>query len=67
MTRCWSHAHRKWHETLKAMPVKTHEGSDAMKGKEYCGRLFKIEQHLAELSHEESRNNRQEISKPLIE
>lgn len=64
---CWSHAQRKWDEALKAMPAKAHEGSDAMRGKEYCGRLFKIERNLAELSPGERFNKRQELSKPLIE
>jgi transposase len=64
---CWSHARRKWDEALKALPEKDREGSNVLRGKRYCDRLFEIERGLAELSPQERHAKRQELSKPLLD
>ena len=64
---CWSHARRKWDEAVKALPEKDREGSNVLRGKRYCDKLFEIERGLAELSVQERHARRQELSKPLLE
>jgi transposase len=64
---CWAHARRKFDEVLKGMSEKAQAGSLAQRAKQYCDRLFKLEQELAELTEEERQLKRQEQSKPLME
>ena len=62
---CWAHAQRKW---VEAMPDgATQENALAAKGLEYCSRLFEVEQQLEGLPDEERREQRQILSKPIIE
>ena len=41
--------------------------AQALLGVEYCDKLFKIEEKIAEFSMEEKEKKRQELSKPIIE
>ena len=62
---CWAHARRKW---VEAMPTgATKENALAAKGLEYCSRLFEIEQKLEGLSDEERLEQRQLLSKPIVD
>jgi transposase len=64
---CWAHLRRKFDEALKSLPEKDREGTDAMRGKRYCDKLFEMERTFAELTLDERFEQRQEISRPLIE
>jgi len=64
---CWTHARRKWDEALKTLPEKKREGSNILKGKRYCDRLFDLERQFAELTLEARFLKRQELSKPLLD
>lgn len=64
---CWAHARRKFDEALKGMPEKARTGSLAAIGKQYCDRLFRLEQGFTELSAEERYLARQEQSRPIID
>ena len=62
---CWAHARRKW---VEAMPDgATQENALAAKGLEYCSRLFEVEQQLEGLSDDERREQRQLLSKPIVD
>jgi len=64
---CWAHLRRKF---VEAIPQKKAEGSpptDAETGRDYCNRLFKIEEDLAELSPEDRYLQRLELEKPVLE
>jgi transposase len=62
---CWAHQRRKYEES---MPKSGNlEDSVAAKGFEYCNRLFAIEKELEELSPQERKLKRLELSKPLLE
>ena len=62
---CWAHARRKW---LEAMPKDaTKENSLAVRGLEYCSRLFELEREYEELSDAERRRQRQLRSKPIVD
>lgn len=62
---CWAHARRKW---VEAMPEGvTKENALAAKGLEYCSRLFEMEQKLEDLPDAERREQRQLLSKPIVD
>jgi len=63
---CVAHVRRKFVEALEAMKPEDRKGSLALVGKEYCDRLFKIEQELSGLTTEERHKRRQEKSVPLL-
>jgi len=46
---CWAHARRKFDEALSAIPKKDHAGSESLRGKQFCDRLFSLEQTYAKL------------------
>jgi transposase len=64
---CWAHARRKFDEALKSLPEKDQAGSLALKGKQYCDRLFAIERTLEDCTHEERYKKRQELAKPVLD
>ena len=64
---CWAHVRRKFDEALKSMVEKDREGSGAQRGKQYCDRLFAIEDQLAELSPEQRFEKRQEQARPVLD
>ena len=62
---CWAHARRKW---VEAMPDgATKENALAAKGLEYCSRLFEVEQKLEGLPDEKRREQRQLLSRPIVD
>jgi len=61
---CWAHARRKFDEALKIIPAGAREGSNILRGKRYCDKLFALEREFAGLSPEERFEKRQEKSKP---
>jgi len=64
---CWSHARRKFDEALKGLPEKDRVGSLALKGKQYCDKLFRIERLLTDLSPEKRLEKRREQAKPVLD
>jgi len=64
---CWSHVRRKFDEALKALPERDREGSNALRGKRYCDRLFELERKFADLAPDERLSKRQELSKPVLD
>ena len=62
---CWAHARRKW---VEAMPRGVdRENATAAKGLEYCSRLFEVEQKLEALPDGKRREERQRLSKPIVD
>ena len=62
---CWAHARRKW---VEAMPDgATQVNALAAKGLEYCSRLFEVEQKLEGLPDAERREQRQLLSRPIVD
>lgn len=64
---CWAHARRKFDEALKSLLEKDREGSNALRGKRYCDRLFELERGYEGLCSDERFKKRQAFSKPLVE
>lgn len=65
---CWSHARRKFDESLKALPADKCSAPIASKvGLEYCNRLFAIERGLKDKTTEERHTARQEQSRPVLD
>ena len=62
-----AHARRKFDEALKALPERDREGSNVLRGKRYCDRLFELEREFASLTPEERYIKRQEHSKPVLD
>jgi len=63
---CWAHLRRKFDETLKTIPEKDRENSNAMVGIRFCNELFHLEKQFAELSPKERQKERERLSKPLM-
>jgi Transposase and inactivated derivatives len=63
---CWAHVRRKFDEALKALPERDREGSNVLRGKRYCDRLFGLEREFENLMPEERYVKRQEYSKSLL-
>lgn len=64
---CLAHARRKFDKALKALPERDREGSNVMRGKRYCDRLFALERVFETLTPDERYAKRQELSKPLLD
>lgn len=64
---CWAHARRKFDEALKSVTKEQQIGSGALHGKQVCDRLFAIERGLADLTHEERLEKRQELARPVLD
>jgi len=64
---CWAHARRKFDEALKALPECDREGSNSLRGKRYCDKLFEYERVFTELTPDERFAKRQEVSRPVME
>lgn len=62
---CLAHARRKFEEALKSIPSSEQLGSQALIGKSYCDKLFRIEEEIKELSVEEKYEKRLELAKPV--
>lgn len=63
---CWAHARRKFDEVLKGLPEKAQAGSLALRAKQYCGQLFKLEKDFEGLTPKDRYLKRQEKSAPLM-
>jgi len=64
---CFSHARRKWDEALKMLPEKDRAGSNVLRGKRYCDKLFELERDFANLTPEERFAKRQAVAKPIFD
>lgn len=62
---CLAHARRKFEEALKSIPKDQQLGSQALIGKSYCDKLFKIESEIKDLSPEDRYKKRLELEKPV--
>lgn len=64
---CWAHTRRKFDEALKGLAEKDRAGSLALKGKQYCDKLFRIERALKDLPSEKRLEERQKQAKPVLD
>ena len=56
---CWQHVRSKWDKALKVIKnPKDRRGTDELKGKRYCDKLFNIERELANLTPEQKYKKR---------
>ncbi len=68
LAACWSHARRKYDEALKALPTaKRKSPSTAKAGLDFCNQLFKIERGLKDASAEKRYEERQRLSRPVLD
>ncbi len=64
---CWAHARRKFDELLQTIPKDKRASSDAAKGLAYCDKLFHLEKQFALLCPENRFEERERLSKPLMD
>jgi hypothetical protein len=68
---CWAHVRRKFTDILKTLPEKSRAGTESMRGKEFCDRLFALEREYAKLSPNNNFKARYEArlkqSKPVMD
>jgi len=68
---CWAHCRRKFDEALTALSEKDRAGSDSLRGKQFCDRLFSLEQTYADFPPDDNFNTRRlarvEHSKPVMD
>lgn len=65
---CWSHARRKFTDSLKALPAgKGAASTVAGEGLAFCNRLFAIERDLSDLTPEERYAKRLVLSRPVLD
>jgi len=64
---CWAHARRKFDEVLKSLPPEDRKGSSTLVGKQFCDKLFKLEDALTDLAPEERFKQRLKYSKPVMD
>jgi transposase len=71
VSACWAHVRRKFTDILKSLPDYNRSGSPAMRGKEFCDRLFILERQYAKLptnNHFKARYEaRLQRSKPVMD
>jgi len=68
---CWAHVRRKFTDILKTLPEKARAGSEAMRGKVFCDRLFALEREFSKLPPDDNFKARYEArlekSKPVMD
>ena len=68
---CWQHSRRKFTDILKSLPEYNKKGSVAMRGKEYCDKLYELERQYAKLPKDDNFKARYEArlkqSKPVMD
>ena len=64
---CWAHLRRKFVEAIPPGKEAELRGSFAVTGKEYCDKLFAIEDDLKDLSPEDRYTQRLDREKPVLE
>jgi len=64
---CWAHVRRKFDEALKILPEKDREGSQVLRGKRYCDKLFELERGFETLSAADRHAKRRELAKPVVD
>lgn len=64
---CWAHLRRKFVEAIPAKKASDAPPTSAETGRQYCDRLFSIEDSLKDLSSEERFSKRLELEKPVLE
>ena len=64
---CWAHLRRKFVEAIPGRKAKDAPLTSAEIGRNYCDRLFKIEEGLGNTSPEERYCRRLELEKPVLE
>lgn len=63
---CWAHMRRKFFDALKTLPKDKKSDSNAAKGVAYCDKLFEFEKQFALQTPEKRHEERERLSKPLM-
>ena len=64
---CWAHARRKFDEALQGASEKDPAKSSALRGKQYCDRLFAIEREINGLPAEQRQEQRKKLAGPILQ
>jgi transposase len=64
---CWAHLRRKFFDAQKILPKDKQSDSNAAKGVAYCDKLFHFERQFSLLAPENRRDERERLSKPMID
>lgn len=64
---CWAHLRRKFDEAMKSLPKDKQALSLAVEGVGWCNKLFHLEKQFIQLSAEERKEERDRLSKPLMD
>ena len=64
---CWAHMRRKFVEAIPSKNGSTAPLTNAEIGRDYCNRLFQIEEGLKDLSSEERKQKRLKLERPILD
>ena len=64
---CWAHLRRKFVEAIPQMKAEGSPKTAAETGRDYCDRLFHLEETLKDLTPEERKSKRLELETPVFE
>jgi len=64
---CFSHCRRYYRDAVDVVPKDARAGCEAMKGVEFCNKLFDIERRLKKCSDQQRYQKRLELSKPVLD
>jgi transposase len=64
---CWAHVRRRWDSALKMINPSDRDGTQELKGKRYCDKMFDIERDIADLPSDEKYEKRLKVLKPVMD
>jgi len=64
---CWAHVRRKWDSALKMINPADRDGTQELKGKRYCDKMFEIERKIADLPPNKKYEERLNVLKPVMD
>jgi len=64
---CWAHLRRKFDEALKSLPKERQESPLAAEGLDWCNKLFHLEKQFVPLTPKERQEERERLSKPVMD
>jgi len=64
---CWAHVRRRWDSALKIIPSADRDGTQELRGKRYCDKMFYIERNIADLPPNEKYEERLKALKPVMD
>jgi len=64
---CWAHVRRRWDSALKMINPSDRDGTQELRGKRYCDKMFDIERNIADFPPAEKHEERLKVLKPVMD